>query len=368
MSCSYPMNSAEGLSESPSLLPVVLGRLEERTYVCPAPNVPAADVQREESSERAPLVAQKIDSLAKLLFNKSIIGGKGSPSEPPASPKIGERTMEVSAAVAICTEYLRLTSRYELITPLNAVGSRPNKHWFAVHDNSIKTDRLLTLMPLTSACPLEPGERSRCLSMELFRALHHPYIYPVLDLDLRAGHAIVVLPYNVHGSLKDLLYKLLDLIPDADFRHHSARLKYHQHHFDGWHSITSTWSEEYHRKYCGSGGGLPAWQVARFGRQILEGLLFLKEKGFPPFRHLHSGNVMIQNGVARICGLENTLVGASSRFLMSTREPEPLALGYVLYEMCACTDLNVASIPACFAPLQPTYTHVTYQNFIYKSA
>lgn len=44
----------------------------------------------EENSEKAPLVAQKIDSLAKLLFNKSIIGsrsGNSSPLEPPASPR-----------------------------------------------------------------------------------------------------------------------------------------------------------------------------------------------------------------------------------------------------------------------------------------
>lgn len=61
----------------------------------------------------------------------------------------------------------------------------------------------------------------------------------------------------------------------------------------------STWNDEYSRKYGSVGTGLPAWQVARFGRQMLEGLLFLKEKGFPPFRHLHSGNVVVQNGVAR---------------------------------------------------------------------
>ena len=40
-------------------------------------------------------------------------------------------------------------------------------------------------------------------------------------------------------------------------------------------------------------------QVQRLGRQILEALLFLQERGFPPFGHLHSGNVIIQNGVAR---------------------------------------------------------------------
>jgi hypothetical protein len=44
--------------------------------------------------------------------------------------------------------------------------------------------------------------------MELFRALHHPYIYPVLDLELCNGHALTVLPFNARGSLKDLIYKV----------------------------------------------------------------------------------------------------------------------------------------------------------------
>ncbi|CAH2246204.1 jg3685 [Pararge aegeria aegeria] len=225
----------------------------------------------EESSERAPLVSQKIDSLAKLLFNKSLMGsgsGKSSPSEPAASPKHGERSMESSVALAICNEYLAHTPRYHMLAQLNPIGARASKKWFAIHDNSIKADRLLILMPLTSQCPIEPNETSRGLIMELFRALHHPYIYPVLDVELCSGHALAVLPYSSRGSLKDLIFK-------------------------------TTWSEDYVRKYDSVGTGLPPTQVARFGRQMLEGLLFLKEKGFPPFRHLHTGNVMVQNGVAR---------------------------------------------------------------------
>ncbi|XP_053610913.1 slowpoke-binding protein isoform X2 [Plodia interpunctella] len=282
----------------------------------------------EENSERAPLVAQKIDSLAKLLFNKSLIGsgsGKSSPSEPPASPRV-ERSMESSAALAICTEYLTQSSRYDLISQLGSIGARPNKHWFAIHDNSIKTDRLLTLMPLTNKCPVEPSERSRGLIMELFRALHHPYICPVLDLELCSGHALAVLPFNARGSLKDLIYK-------------------------------SNWNDEYSRKYGAVGAGLPAPQVARFGRQMLEGLMFLKEKGFPPFRHLHSGNVVVQNGVARICGLENTLIGAlpQSPIALATLEHvETLSLGRVLYEMCAGAELDLSLLQ----DLVSNYPHV----------
>ncbi|KAI8439819.1 hypothetical protein MSG28_013486 [Choristoneura fumiferana] len=63
--------------------------------------------------------------------------------------------------------------------------------------------------------------------------------------------------------------------------------------------------------------------------------MFLKEKGFPPFRHLHSGNVMVQNGVARICGLENTLTGASPRCPcpVGAEHVEALSLGRVLCEI-----------------------------------
>ncbi|XP_028166224.1 slowpoke-binding protein-like isoform X2 [Ostrinia furnacalis] len=291
----------------------------------------------EENSERTPLVAQKIDSLAKLLFNKSLMGigsGKSSPSEPPASPRV-ERSMESSAALAICTEYLSQTSRYDLISQLGAIGSRPNKHWFAIHDNSIKTDRLLTLMPLTNKCPVEPTERSRGLIMELFRALHHPYICPVLDLELCNGHALAVLPFNSRGSLKDLIYK-------------------------------STWNDEYPRKYGSTGTGLPAWQVARFGRQMLEGLMFLKEKGFPPFRHLHSGNVVVQNGVARICGLENTLIGALPRcpiaLAAQTELVEAMSVGAVLFEMCAGAELDLALLPD-LAPNYPNVVEIIEQIF-----
>lgn len=61
------------------------------------------------------------------------------------------------------------------------------------------------------------------------------------------------------------------------------------------------WNEPYRRKYnekkpttC-----LTLSQVQRFGRHILEALLFLRERGIPSHGHLHSGNVILQNGVAR---------------------------------------------------------------------
>lgn len=70
---------------------------------------------------------------------------------------------------------------------------------------------------------------------------------------------------------------------------------------------------EWSHKYSTRGKGLTLPQIQRMGRQILEALVFLKERGFPTVTHLHSGNVVIQNGVARLAGLENTLLGFTSR-------------------------------------------------------
>lgn len=63
--------------------------------------------------------------------------------------------------------------------------------------------------------------------------------------------------------------------------------------------LQSLWNEPYNRKYTKKPTCLPLSQVQRFGRQILEALIFLRERGITSHGHLHSGNVIIQNGVAR---------------------------------------------------------------------
>ncbi|XP_069688426.1 slowpoke-binding protein isoform X3 [Periplaneta americana] len=219
-----------------------------------------------------------------------------------------------------CQHYLRSCPRYTLLHHLNDIGSRVDKHWFVVRDTSVKTERLLTLVPLSSNCAIECNPSTRGTILELFLALQHPYIYPVLDLDFRdvsgQTYVILVLPFNNKGSLKDLIYK-------------------------------SRWQDDWSQKYGQRSTGLPISQVQRLGRQILEALLFLKDRGFPPCSHLHSGNIILQNGVARLTGLENTLLGHTSRIhpvIWSRARTEPVAVdsicfGHVLFEMCAGYEL-----------------------------
>lgn len=222
-------------------------------------------------------------------------------------------------ASSVCVSYLRQNPRYVLLRQLNDIGSRVDKHWFLVRDQAIKTERLLTLIPRGRTAPPVCGPESRDAIRDLFRALQHPYIHPVLDVDFYnigpRSYMMTTLPVSDRGSLKDLIYG-------------------------------SAWDEDWSRKYGRRGTGLPLPQAARLGRQVLEALLFLRDRGFPP-GHLHSGNVVLQHGVARLAGLEAALLGAKIRILpllaASPTAIDALAFGHVLFEMCAGYELDTPS-------------------------
>lgn len=166
--------------------------------------------------------------------------------------------------------------RYELIAHLDDIGSRCNKNWFLIQDNGVRTNRLMSMLQLPVDCAaleeLSPSECPKTVLMDVLGTLKHPYIYPVLDLGFLAANThnyiSLVMPFNVKGSLKDLIYR-------------------------------AQWNEPFAKKYSRKSTCLPVTQVQRLGRQILEALIFLKERGFVAHGHLHSGNVIIQNGVAR---------------------------------------------------------------------
>ncbi|XP_076232078.1 slowpoke binding protein isoform X4 [Calliopsis andreniformis] len=225
-------------------------------------------------------------------------------------------------ALSICQAYIRGTPRYSLIKQLNNLGSRVDKHWFAVRDTSLKTDRLITLTPLNRNCSLTVSPGTKNILNDLFLALQHPYICPIFDIDFLEydgqNYVIVVQPIS-QGSLKDLIYGI----------------------------ERTGWNEDWGQKYGSRGKGLPLPQVQQMGRQVLEALIFLKERGFPTVTHLHSGNVLVQNGVARLAGLENTLLGFTSRIhpvitsrISQNTSIDMICFGHMLFEMCAGYELR----------------------------
>ncbi|XP_008207787.1 slowpoke-binding protein isoform X2 [Nasonia vitripennis] len=294
-------------------------------------------------------LSSKIDSLAKLLFNRvhavkagynraendaqrnngrqqytaleqqRLSNGAGGYSA--ESVEMEKRSRD--RALSICRIYTRETPRYSLLKHLNNVGSRMDKHWFVVRDSLLKTERLLTLAPLNRNCQLSLGPSTRDVLNKLFLALQHPYVCPILDLEFvkheSQDYAVLVQPIN-QGSLKDIIYGI----------------------------ERNCWNEDWSQKYGSRGKGLPVSQIQRMGRQVLEALVFLKERDFPAVgAHLHSGNVIVQNGVARLAALENNLLGFTSRIHpiitgnngCKKQSVDTVCFGHMLFEMTAGYEL-----------------------------
>ncbi|KFM57962.1 Slowpoke-binding protein, partial [Stegodyphus mimosarum] len=232
-----------------------------------------------------------------------------------------QRDSDRNMSTIRCQYYLRGSNRYVFLQHLPDMGSRLGKNWFLVRDNTTKTERLLTMTPVAENCPIKYNAETREILLDLFLALQHPYIYPVLDIDrkivMEQEYVIAVLPFNEEGTLKDVIY-----------RSHCQ----------------DDWKEKYHYH----GYGLESAQIQRLGCQVLEALLFLKDQRFPPFLHLHSGNIIVQNGVARVSGLENTLFGYTPRShivipkrLHDNKDAvEVMCFGHLLFEMAAGYELT----------------------------
>lgn len=120
-------------------------------------------------------------------------------------------------ALSACQDWLQKSQgRYEIMVHLDDIGCRPNKNWFLLNDTTVRTDRLMSLVQLPADCvaleEMPPSECPKGVLMELLASLQHPYIYPVLDLGIfftnQTPYACLVMPFNVRGSLKDLIYKV----------------------------------------------------------------------------------------------------------------------------------------------------------------
>ncbi|KAK7101505.1 hypothetical protein V1264_019880 [Littorina saxatilis] len=221
-----------------------------------------------------------------------------------------------------CQYYLRSHPNYSNITQLMDLGSRIDKHWFRVRDNKTQTDRMLNILPYNPKMVLPFSRATSKTLKDLFCLLQHPYVFPMTDFDfaLEQKYVIVIQPISIRGSLKDYIYQ--------------ARFQ------DSWFN-----------KYSQKRRGLNIQQVQLFGRQILEALMYLEEKGFPRHGSLHSGNVMIHDGACRLAGYENSFLGNTSRLLPLIRKKlkdankdamDTMSFGHLLFEMSFGYELDAA--------------------------
>jgi PX domain-containing protein kinase-like protein len=229
---------------------------------------------------------------------------------------------EREAANMACQYYLRNTKSYTLTNPLPDLGSRVAKYWFLVsargQGSSQRSQRVLTLQPVSKHCPIRLQRENFTLLNELLATLKHPFLHSLEYVDYLPEHSsvVMVMTFFPQGSLKDIIYKR---------------------------QPTLEWSE----KYSIRRRGLPPATVALYGRQILEALRILYRKGFPPLGNLQSGNVFIDGGVCRLSGYENTVLGYRSRHHRLVRDHsdsmDTIMFGHLLFEMMCGYELTTLS-------------------------
>uniref|UniRef100_A0A8B9QAM9 PX domain containing serine/threonine kinase like n=1 Tax=Apteryx owenii TaxID=8824 RepID=A0A8B9QAM9_APTOW len=207
--------------------------------------------------------------------------------------------------------FFRSEPKWEVVEPLKDIGWRIRKKYFLMKIRNQPKERLML-----SWADLGPdkylSDKDLQYAVKLLSSCSHPYIYKVTFATANESSALVIRPFSEKGTLKDLIYK--------------AKPK-----------------DPFLKKYCNPKKiqGLELQQIKTYGRQILEVLKFLHEKGFP-YGHLHSGNVMLDGDTCKLLDLENSLLGLPSfyrSYFSQFRKINTLegidvhCFGHLLYEM-----------------------------------
>ncbi|XP_068940347.1 PX domain-containing protein kinase-like protein isoform X3 [Petaurus breviceps papuanus] len=207
--------------------------------------------------------------------------------------------------------FFRSEPKWEVVEPLKDIGWRIRKRYFLMKIKNQSKERLVL-----SWADLGPdkylSDKDFQWIIRLLPSCLHPYVYRVSFATASESSALVIRAFNEKGTLKDLIYK--------------AKPK-----------------DPFLKKYCNPKKiqGLELQQIKTFGRQILEALKFLHEKGFP-YGHLHSANVMLEGDTCQLLDLENSLLGLPSfyrsyfsqfRKINTLETVDVHCFGHLLYEM-----------------------------------
>ncbi|KAM6387035.1 PX domain-containing protein kinase-like protein isoform 8-T10 [Pluvialis apricaria] len=207
--------------------------------------------------------------------------------------------------------FFRSEPKWEVVEPLKDIGWRIRKKYFLMKIKNQPKERLML-----SWADLGPdkylSDKDLQYAVKLLSSCSHPYIYKITFATANESSALVIRPFSEKGTLKDLIYKGKPKDP-------------------------------FLKKYCNPKKiqGLELQQIKTYGRQILEVLKFLHEKGFP-YGHLHSANVMLDGDTCKLLDLENSLLGLPSfyrsyfsqfRKINTLEGVDVHCFGHLLYEM-----------------------------------
>ncbi|XP_052445167.1 PX domain-containing protein kinase-like protein isoform X2 [Carassius gibelio] len=207
--------------------------------------------------------------------------------------------------------FFRSDPKWEVIEPLKDIGWRLKKRYFLVKDKDQPKDK-----QVLSWVDLGPdkflSDKDLQSAMKLLPTLSHSNISPISFATTSESSALVIRVFSEKGTLRDHICKVKP-------------------------------REPFLKKYCNPKKiqGLEQQQIRTYGRQILEALKFLHDKGFP-YGHLHASNVLIEESTCKLLDLENSLLGLPSyyrpyvtqfRKINTTESIDVYSFGHLLYEM-----------------------------------
>jgi PX domain-containing protein kinase-like protein len=166
-------------------------------------------------------------------------------------------------------------------------------------------------------CEWFSSDNNKSAFSKLLLGIENPYVMPCVGCEYYKDRSALVVyrSFSPKGSLRDYIHNAKPSLP-------------------------------YGRKYTQTTGHpLPEQKIAKYGREILEGIDSLHSHGYP-FNNLHAGNVILDNGVCRVSDFEADLIGLPPKYqtvLQAHRDkaaPIVVCFGCTLYEMAVGYEMD----------------------------
>ena len=226
--------------------------------------------------------------------------------------------------------FFRSEPTWNVVKPLKDIGSRFRKQYYLIESktNSSLPNHLLSWVEPGPDFSL--GHRELEVSLKTLTEIKHPHILSPLSATFHGTGLLVVRKYVPTGSLRDRI---------CGGPKPNPQLTLLQKCFASTQPKTR----------------FSVADIRKYGRQVLEALQFLQSKGFV-LGHIHSGNVIIDEGCCKLVDIENSLLGLvplNRHFLLDVRKIHTTAdelvfmFGHMLYEMTNGDPLKTATIDSC---------------------
>eukprot|EP01117_Protostelium_nocturnum_P014903 TRINITY_DN5722_c0_g1_i1.p1 TRINITY_DN5722_c0_g1~~TRINITY_DN5722_c0_g1_i1.p1 ORF type:complete len:485 (-),score=158.66 TRINITY_DN5722_c0_g1_i1:94-1548(-) len=205
---------------------------------------------------------------------------------------------------------------------LGEIGTRRDKFYFTVQDEK-RVPHLMTLISVgEQSLEILKSDKKKAAIQSIINGVKNPFatITNHNEFKKEKGFYVVIRQINDIGSLRDLIHKTRPFKPATE--------------------------KNVLRRFEATAVD----KIALYGKQILEGLLYLKGQGIP-FYNVHAGNVLIyinssNSHTARITDYESDILDQTPKFLgvmkgdASKVLPEVVGFAGILYEIAAGYEMD----------------------------